>query len=60
MTTETKRIVYSIDEVSKMLSISRNLTYKLAKNGTLPGVIPLGKRYMVAAAVIDRLLQPNK
>lgn len=61
MTTETeKRLVYDINTASKMLGISRNLAYKLAKNGTLPGVIPLGKRYMVSSAILDRLLKPNE
>lgn len=60
MTTETmeKRLVYSIDEVSKMLGISRNLAYVLGRQKKLPGVVHLGvKRMVVSAVVIDRLLE---
>ncbi|MFW6105162.1 MAG: helix-turn-helix transcriptional regulator [Chloroflexota bacterium] len=55
VTTEKK--VYSIDEVSKLLQISKNLTYRLARQRQLPGVIFLGpKRMVVSAAAIDKLL----
>jgi excisionase family DNA binding protein len=54
---ETERLVYSVDEVSKKLQISRNLTYKLAREKRLPGVIHLGSRRMVfSARAIDCLL----
>ncbi|MBA7570368.1 hypothetical protein ES708_12117 [subsurface metagenome] len=56
MTTETKKLVYTVDEVGKILGISRNLSYKLCREKKLPGVIFLGSRRMViSVAAIDRL-----
>ena len=53
-----EKLVYSVDEVSQKLNISRNLAYRLAREGKLPGVIHVGGRRMVCAkAKIDALLQ---
>ncbi len=60
MTVDAERLVYSIDEVSRKLNISRNLCYRLAREGKLPGVIFLGNhRMVVSAAKINRLLEGN-
>lgn len=60
MTSGTQKLVYTIDEVSKILQISRNLTYKLCRQGRIPGVLELGKKRMVVSvAAIDRLLAGN-
>lgn len=57
MNMETKA-VYSVDEVAKLLNCSRNLTYKLARQKQLPGVIHLGEKRMIfSAKAIDRLLE---
>lgn len=57
MTIETEKLVYTIDEVSKLLSCSRNLTYRLCREKKLPGVIFLGSKRMVCSvAAISRLL----
>ena len=51
------KLVYSVDEVSQMLGISRNLAFRLARQGKLPGVIHIGGRRMVCAkAKVDALL----
>ena len=55
-----EKLVYSIDEVSQKLDISRNLAYRLAREGKLPGVIHVGDRRMVCAkSKIDALLLAN-
>jgi predicted DNA-binding transcriptional regulator AlpA len=60
MTTETERLVYTIDELSQVLRLSRNLTYKLCREKKIPGVIELGNRRMVVSvAAINRLLAGN-
>ena len=60
MAIETEKLVYTIDEVSKLLSCSRNLTYRLCRAHKIPGVIELGNRRMiVSAAAIRRLLEGN-
>ena len=52
--------VYSIDQVSKLLAISRNLTYRLARQKELPGVIFLGpKRMVCSVAAINKLLSDS-
>lgn len=57
MTTETGKLVLSINETAKLLQISRGLCYQLCRQRKLPGVIFLGaKRMAVSAAAIDRLL----
>lgn len=49
--------VYSVNEVSKLLSISRNLAYRLCRQKQIPGVIFLGpKRIVVSALALDKLL----
>ena len=60
MIIEPEKLVYTIDEVSKLLSCSRNLTYRLCRERKLPGVIFLGSRRMVVSvAAIHRLLEGN-
>lgn len=46
---ESERWVLSIEETSKMLGISRNLGYKLARRGELPGVLKLGEKRLVVS-----------
>ena len=54
---QIEKRVYSIDEVSELLQISRNLTYRLVRQKQLPGSIHLGpKRMCVSKAAIDKLL----
>ena len=59
-TEPSEKLVYTIDEVAKLLNCSRNLAYKLARQNKLPGVIFLGlKRMVISAAAIDRVLNGN-
>ena len=52
-----EKLVYSVDEVAQKLNISRNLAYRLARQGRLPGVIALGARRLVCSkAKVDALL----
>lgn len=57
MTIEPERLVYNVDEVSRLLHCSRNLAFRLCRQRKLPGVIFLGSRRMVVSAeAIHRLL----
>lgn len=57
---ENKRLTISVGEAAKMLGISRNLGYNLARRGKLPGVLKLGeKRLVVSKVAIEKLLQCN-
>ena len=40
--------VASVPEVAKMLGISRDLAYDLARRGELPGAFQLGRRWRVS------------
>jgi predicted DNA-binding transcriptional regulator AlpA len=53
-----EKLTISVEEASRMLGISRNLGYLLARQGQLPGVLKLGqKRLVVSKVAIERLLQ---
>jgi excisionase family DNA binding protein len=52
------RLTLSVEQAAAMLGISRNLGYKLARQGKLPGVISIGdKRLVVSKAAIEKLLE---
>lgn len=57
MASETRKLIYNVEDTAKLLQISRNLCYRLCRERKIPGVIFLGSRRMVlSAAAIDRLL----
>lgn len=47
----------SIGATADRYGISRNLAFKLAREGKLPGCLRLGKRLVVVRAVTDKILQ---
>jgi excisionase family DNA binding protein len=52
-----EKLTYSVPEAAKILGISRNLGYELARRGELPGVIHLGeKRMVVSRTAIQKLI----
>ena len=52
------RLTLTVVQAAAMLGISRNLGYKLARQGKLPGVISIGdKRLVVSKAAIEKLLE---
>jgi len=52
------RLTLQIHEAATMLGISKNLCYRLAREGKLPGVIKLGdKRLVVSRSQLENLLQ---
>jgi len=52
------RVCISVTEAAKMLSISKNLAYDLARRGELPGAIRLGqRRIVVSLRQLERLLE---
>lgn len=55
-----EKLTYSIPEAAKILGISRNLGYELARRGELPGVIHLGeKRMVVSKSAIKKLVEAD-
>jgi len=52
------RVCISVVEAARMLNISKNLAYQLAREGRLPGMIRLGdKRIVVSLWQLERLLK---
>jgi excisionase family DNA binding protein len=58
MTTETneERLVYNVEEVQRLLSLSRATTYSLCNAGVIP-TIRLGKRLLVPRHRLLEMLQ---
>jgi len=57
MQTETeKRLVYTPAEARQILGISRGTIYRMLKSNSLPGILRLGKRYLLSKASLDRML----
>ena len=49
------KVVYSVPEVGRLLGISKNLAYELARQGKIP-TIKAGRRLLCPKAAIDRWL----
>ena len=58
MTTPEKKTV-SVPKAAEILGISRLSAYKLANKGDLPGVMRLGRRFVVSIAALNRALDPE-
>ena len=56
MNSDEERLTMDIAEAAKLLGISRNLAYELAKTGTLP-VVRLGKRLLVPKKALQTMLE---
>ena len=56
METTDERVVYTIPEVAKMLGISRNQGYELARIGRIP-TIRLGKKLFVPKVAFERMME---
>ncbi len=51
----TERLTHTVEEAGRLLGVSRNSAYALARTGELP-TIRLGKRLLVPKAALERLL----
>lgn len=51
------RLTLTIREAAVKLGISKNLAYRLAQEGELPGVIRLGKRLVISKSQLENLLR---
>lgn len=51
----SKKEVLTIPEVAKMLRISRNFGYELARRGELP-VVKLGNRLLIPRVALEKML----
>lgn len=56
MQTDVVKATYTVEEAAKKLGIGRNHAYEACHSGDLPS-IRIGKRLLVPAAALDRMLQ---
>lgn len=52
----SEELVLTIPEAAKLLRVSRNFGYELARQGKLP-VIKLGRRLLVSKVALERLIE---
>ena len=57
-TASQERLTLSVEEAGKRLGIGRELAYRLAAAGQLPGVLRLGRRLVVSKAALEASLAP--
>lgn len=57
MDKRNKALVYTVAEAAEMLNCSANTIYNNVRNGTIPGVIRVGKRYRFLKHIFDKFLQ---
>jgi excisionase family DNA binding protein len=51
-----ERLTYTVDEVGRLLGLSRNSAYQRVADGQIP-TIRMGRRLLVPKAALDRLLE---
>lgn len=56
---ETNEIIYTIDEVAKMLRVSYLTVYRWIQAGKLPA-IKAGKQYRITKSQLDKFLEIQK
>ena len=49
VTTKSEKLLVKIDEAAVMLSLGRATAYQMVQNGTMPGVVRLGRSIRVSA-----------
>jgi excisionase family DNA binding protein len=53
------RRTYSVEEAAEMIGLSRNAAYRACRAGDFPGLIKVGRRYLISKVEFDRLV-PNE
>lgn len=51
------RATVNVETAAAVLGISRDLAYRLAANGALPGLLKLGGRYVVSVPQLRRVIE---
>ncbi len=54
---ETQHEYLKVPEVAELLRIARSRAYEMAANGTLPGVVRIGRSLRVSREELDRWLE---
>jgi len=53
---QTERLTLSVEEACRLLGIGRTAGYELARRGSLPGVLRLGRRFVVSRPALELAL----
>lgn len=56
MEEKEEKLVYTVEEIMKLLSVSRGTVYEGLRTGRIPS-FRLGKRYIIPKLGVDTLLQ---
>lgn len=51
-----ERGTYTLEEAATVLGVGRTLAYRLAREGNFPGLIRIGRRYLVSRSALDQFL----
>ncbi len=51
-----ERRTVTVPEAARLLGISRSAAYAAAGRGELPGLVRIGKRFLIPRAAIEKLL----
>jgi excisionase family DNA binding protein len=54
--TSTERLTLTVEEACRLLGVGRTVGYELARRGELPGVIRLGRRFVVSRPALEKAL----
>jgi len=57
--TRRARRTYSVEEAAEMLGLSRDAAYRACRNGKIPGLIVIGRRYLISKAGFDQAVPPD-
>jgi hypothetical protein len=55
-TVTNHRFTVDVETAGKLLGISRNSAFKAANEGSLPGVIRIGRRFVVSVPALEKAL----
>ena len=55
-TTRDDRLTLTVEEACRLLGVGRTVGYELARRGELPGVLRLGRRFVVSRPALERAL----
>jgi excisionase family DNA binding protein len=57
VTTKSEKLLLKIDETAIMLSLGRATAYQMVNNGTMPGVVRLGRSVRISADALRNFVK---
>ena len=56
-TSSNERRTISLEEACRALGIGRSLGYELARRGEFPGLLKLGRRFLISRVALERYIE---